>query len=335
MLECMDAAAVYDWNRATQHRRLVRPGVTFLDETLRDGIQNPSVRDPSTAEKLALLHMMSGMGMHAVNLGLPASSKRNFDDVLAGAREIARAKLPILAAAAGRTVIADMAPIVDISQRVGIAIEAYTFIGSSPIRQLVESWDVASIARRSAEAIDFAVKRGLFVSYVTEDTTRSSPAVLDALFRNAIEHGARGICLADTVGHASPDGVRALIDFTRGVIARTGVCGVRIDWHGHNDRGLALSNAMWALEHGVDRVHATALGIGERVGNVPVEMLLLNLRMLGEIDWPDGVTLTAYVEAAARALGATVPPGHPLARRQHPHRVMTPVMPLVARPTSY
>lgn len=309
----MAAAAIYDWNRAGGRRRLLHAGVTFLDETLRDGIQNPSVRDPSSAEKLGLVHLMAQMGVHAVNLGLPASSSRNYDDVLAAAREIVRAKLPVVPAAAGRTVVSDMAPIVEIAERAGIAIEAYTFIGCSPIRQLVETWDVASIARRSAEAIDFATKHGLFVTYVTEDTTRSSPQVLGTLFQSAIDHGARGICLADTVGHASPDGVRALIDFTRDVIARSGVTGVRIEWHGHNDRGLALPNAMWALEHGVDRVHGTALGVGERVGNVPMEMLLLNLQMLGEIERPTRATLHEYVVSAARALGWTVPEGHPLA----------------------
>jgi len=304
---------VYDWNAASDRPRLLRPGVTFLDETLRDGIQNPSVNDPSLDEKLAFVRLLARMRVSLVNLGLPASSTRNFDHVVAGARVIVSEKLPIGAAAAGRTVVADMVPIVEIAMRTGLPIEAYTFVGSSPIRQLVEAWDVALIARRSAEAIDFAVKNGLAVSYVTEDTTRTAPAVLRTLFTNAIDHGAHGICLADTVGHACPDGVRALVAFTRDVIDHTGVEGVRIDWHGHNDRGLALPNAMWALEAGVDRVHGTALGIGERVGNVPMEMLLMNLRMLGEIEGPSSPLLAEYVALAARALGWRVPEGHPFA----------------------
>jgi 2-isopropylmalate synthase len=191
----------------------------------------------------------------------------------------------------------------------------YAFIGSSPIRQYVEQWDVSLIAKRSAEAIDVAVKAGLPVAFVTEDTTRSRPDALTTLFRMAVDHGAARVCLSDTVGHATPDGVRNLVQFTRSVIAGTGA-DVGIDWHGHNDRGFALENAIWALEFGADRVHATALGIGERVGNAPMELLLMNLRLLGQLPPERDLTkLVDYCETVARAVHWQIPLNYPLVGR--------------------
>ena len=208
--------------------------------------------------------------------------------------------------------VSDLEPIAEAAQRSGVPFEAYAFIGSSGIRRFVEKWDLASILRRSAEAVSFAVREGLSVCYVTEDTTRTDPATLRALFTNAIDHGATALCLTDTVGHATPDGVRALVAFARDVASRAGQR-VRLDWHGHNDRGLALQNAFWALQAGVDRVHATALGVGERVGNVAMEMVLLNLASRGEMT-VDPRDLAAYCTSAAGALGWEMPANHPLHR---------------------
>jgi 2-isopropylmalate synthase len=258
---------------------------------------------------------MADIGIEEVDVGLPGAGKRAFDDCLRLCREVVDCKLKIGVATAGRTVASDITPMVEISQRAGIPLHVYAFIGSSPIRQYVEKWDVDLIAKRSTEAIDVAVKAGLPVAYVTEDTTRSRPEVLAKLFRAAIDHGATRICLSDTVGHATPDGVRNLIQFTRSVIAGTGAQ-VGIDWHGHNDRGLALENALWALEFGADRVHGTALGIGERVGNAAMELILLNLRLLGQLAPERDLTkLVEYSETVARAVGWQIPPNYPLVGR--------------------
>src|SRR6185437_2801992 len=212
--------------------RLIPKGVTFFDETLRDGLQNPSVADPNVEAKLKLLHLMDKIGIHVADIGLPGSSQRAFDDVLRMCREITDHRLGIRVACAGRTVVSDITPMIEISQRAGVPIEVYAFIGSSPIRQIAEEWDLATIASRSAEAIDVGVKAGLPVCYVTEDTTRSRPEVLAKLFKVAIDHGASRLCLCDTVGHATPDGVRNLVQFTRNVVAGSGAT-VGIDWHGH------------------------------------------------------------------------------------------------------
>ena len=287
----------------------------MLDETLRDGLQNPSVEDPSIDEKLRILHLMEDLGIEYADVGLPGSGKRAFDDVLRLCGEIVTCKMRIRPTCAGRTVASDIEPILEVSQRTGLRVEACAFIGSSPIRQYVEGWDVALIAKRSGEAIDLAVRAGLPVTFVTEDTTRSRPEVLTPLFRAAIDHGATRLCLSDTVGHATPDGVRNLIQFTRGVIAGTGAI-IGIDWHGHNDRGLALENALWALEFGANRVHGTALGIGERVGNPAMELLLLNLYLLGQLPRDRDLTrLVEYCETVARSLNWPIPHNYPLVGR--------------------
>ena len=183
---------------------------TLFDETMRDGLQNPSVEDPTIDDKLRMLHLMNDVGIDGANLGLPAASGRAFEDVLRLCKEVVDCKMKIAIAAAGRTVVGDITPIVEVSQRAGVKLGVYAFIGSSPIRQYVEQWDVELIAKRSAEAIDVAVEAGLPVAYVTEDTTRSRPDVLTTLFRSAIDHGATRLCLSDTVGHATPDGVRVV-----------------------------------------------------------------------------------------------------------------------------
>jgi 2-isopropylmalate synthase len=146
--------------------------------------------------------------------------------------------------------------------------------------------------------------------YVTEDTTRAQPETLRKLYTTAIEAGARRICVADTVGHATPNGVRSLIRFLRQVVHATGEA-VKIDWHGHRDRGLAIANALAAIEAGADRVHGTAVGVGERVGNVPMDLLLINLQHIGLID-RDLSLLPEYVQTASRAVGVPIPANWPV-----------------------
>src|SRR6476659_6126667 len=309
------AEFIFDWNEVNRKGRITPKNATFFDETLRDGLQNPSVIDPGIEQKLKILHLMNDLGIHVADVGLPGSSKRAFEDVLRMCREVVECKMKIKVACAGRTVVSDITPMIEVSQRAGIPVEVYAFIGSSPIRQYAEDWDVSLIAKRSAEAIDVAVKAGLPVAYVTEDTTRSRPDVLTTLFRAAIDHGATRLCLSDTVGHATPDGVRNLIHFTKSIIVGTGVKNIGIDWHGHNDRGLALENALWALEFGADRVHGTALGIGERVGNAQMELLLLNMKLLGLLEEQNLTRLLDYCRCAANALGWQVPINYPLVGR--------------------
>jgi len=302
---------IYDWNALDVVAPLTQKPIRLNDETLRDGIQSPSAIDPPLAVKLELIELMDSLHIAAADIGLPGAGPCALADVTAIAKHIQKRKLKLEPNCAARTVIADIAPVAEVQQRAGIKVRVYTFIGSSPIRQYAEEWDVDYLMATSAAAIDFAVKQGLEVTYVTEDTTRSHPATLDRLFRNAVDHGAKGLVLCDTVGWATPDGVRRLIHWTRDLIRGMGV-DVRIEWHGHNDRGLAVTNAIHAIEFGADQVHGCALGIGERVGNTALDQVLMNLKLLGAVDW-DLRNLVKYVETAAQACGFPIPRNYPLA----------------------
>lgn len=297
---------IHDWNtvEGSFDYGTVR-GVQLNDETLRDGLQSPSVRDPAIEDKIRLMHLMAELGIAALDIGLPGAGPRAVADVEALAREIGSAGLAIQPNCAARTVLADIEPIVDIAGRTGVAIEAATFIGSSPIRQYAEGWTLDRMLKATEEAVSFAVREGLPVMYVTEDTTRAAPDALKALYGTAIRCGARRICLADTVGHATPNGVRQLIRFVKREITGPSGEDIRIDWHGHRDRGLAVPNALAAIEEGADRIHGTALGIGERCGNTEMDLLLINLKLLGLHDW-DLSKLPEYVRLAAEACAVGV-----------------------------
>jgi len=303
---------IYDWNHAGTAFDYTAIGTIELDdETLRDGLQSPSVQDPSIDDKIRILHLMETLGIHAVDLGLPGAGPRAVADVLALAMEILKGKLSITANCAARTLRADIEPIARISQQAGIPIEAATFIGSSPIRQYAEDWTLDKMLRVTEDAIRFAVGEGLPVMYVTEDTTRARPEVLKELYRTAIDCGAGRLCIADTVGHATPEGVRQLVRFVKEEVVAPSGADVKIDWHGHRDRGFGIANTLAAIEAGANRVHATGLGIGERVGNTEMDVLLVNLKLLG-IHTHDLSRLQEYCETVSRATGVPIPPSYPV-----------------------
>ncbi len=285
------------------------------DESLRDGLQSPSVHDPSRADKIAMLHAMAAIGVDVASVGLPAASARAVDDAAALLKEIGAARLGIRATAAARTTEGDVHAIAEVSQRAGAPLEVYAFIGSSPIRHYVEAWDEDFLTRRVAGSAEAARKAGLPYCLVTEDTTRAHPANLRALWDAAVDAGASRLCLCDTVGHADPDGVEALVTFAQSYLRGRGAHHVQLDWHGHEDRGLGLPNALRAARLGVERIHGTALGVGERVGNVSMEALLYNLALLGHRPAPSLEALRAYSDLAARALRWDISPGAPLVGR--------------------
>jgi len=305
---------IHDWNQASTP--LIPPGTRVLlnDETLRDGLQNPSVHDPSIEEKIEILHLMESLGIDSLNIGLPGAGPRAVAHTEALAREIATNRMKIRPNAAARTVEADIRPIAEISQRVGIAIEAATFLGSSPIRRLVEDWTVDHLERTTEKAVKFAVEHGLPSMYVTEDTTRTDRDTVKRLYSTAIRNGARAVVFCDTVGHVTPQGAYNLIKFAVDEIVKPSGEKIRVDWHGHCDRGLAIANSMAALVAGADCVHATALGIGERVGNTQMDQMLVNLKLMGIAPWDkqDLTKLKQYCEAVSEATGVPIPANYPV-----------------------
>ena len=300
---------IYDWNEVKRFAPVIKPGFELMDETLRDGIQSPSVTNPQIGQKLELLHCMARLGIHSADIGLPGAGALAVADVTRLVEEIRDQRLAIAPMCAARTHPADIQAIADISHKTGVAIEVCGFLGSSPVRQLVENWDVGHMTKLVTDAADQCVQNGLPFSFVTEDTTRSHPDTLRTLFKAAIAHGATRLVLCDTCGHATPDGTINLIEFARKVVDETGA-DVKLDWHGHNDRGLAVTLNLVALECGIDRVHGTCLGVGERVGNASMDQMLLNLRLLG--CWDNDLSgLQDYVSKTAKYYGVPIPYNYP------------------------
>lgn len=307
----MNESLIFDWN---QIGASPKPPVVMLDdETLRDGLQSPSVRTPTIGEKIRILHLIDALGIDSADIGLPGAGAHVAEDVEQLAREIVTARLGVAANCAARTHVNDIRPIVEIAQRTGLPIEVAAFIGSSPIRQFTEGWTLDWLLRNTEEAIGFAVKEGLDVMYVTEDTTRADPETLRAIYTCAIGAGARRICVADTVGHATPSGAAAVVRFVGQVIRESGA-DVGIDWHGHRDRDLAVINSIAALDAGASRVHGAALGIGERVGNTPLDLLLVNLVLMGYLE-RDLRPLMEYCEAVSAACHVPIPDNYPVIGR--------------------
>jgi 2-isopropylmalate synthase len=302
---------IYDWNLAGHVP--IPPGTQVLvnDETLRDGLQNPSIHDPTIEEKIEILHLMEGLGIDSVNIGLPGAGPRAAEHVEALAREIAKNRMRIKPNCAARTLEADIRPIAEISQRVGIAIEAATFLGSSPIRRLVEDWTVDHLERTTEKAVRFAVAQGLPSMYVTEDTVRTDPETVQRLYTTAIRSGARAIVLCDTVGHATPEGAYNLVKFVMETVVKPSGENIRVDWHGHRDRGLSIANSLAAIAAGARQIHGVALSLGERVGNTPMELLLVNLQLMG-LRQNDLSSLRTYCDKIAKATHTIIPPNYPV-----------------------
>ena len=301
---------IYDWNLQGDKVSPPLRRVEYVDETLRDGIQCPSVTDPPIEDKLEMIRLMDSLGIDHVDVGLPGAGQRAVDDCTVLVEMIRDEGLSIKPQCAARTHPNDIRPVIEISQKTGVPVEVMAFLGASPIRLYTEGWTGELLEERTRSSVRMAKDAGLEVSFVTEDTVRSRPELLARLFGAAIEEGADGLTLCDTVGHATPDGVYNLIHFARNLIRARGV-DCRIDWHGHDDRGHSLPNALMAIEAGADRVHGTVLGMGERVGNTPLDLFLVNLKLLGVED-ADLDKLAELVELASRACEVPIPASYPV-----------------------
>jgi 2-isopropylmalate synthase len=305
---------IYDWNKNVPPG-LKQPGPVLLnDESLRDGLQSPSVRDPSIPEKIEILHLMEALGINSLDLGLPGAGPRAIEAVTALAREIVAQKMKIQANCAARTHENDIRPIADIVQKTGLRIEAATFIGSSPIRRFTEGWTDEFLLTTTEKAVKYAVSLGLDVMYVTEDTSRCDPQTVKQLYKTAIECGARAICICDTAGHATPMGALAVVRFVMEEVVKPSGEKIRVDWHGHSDRGLAIANSMAAIIAGANSVHGCAIGLGERVGNTQIDQMLVNLKLMGSAPWDkqDLTKLKEYCETVSRATGVPIPRNYPV-----------------------
>ena len=300
---------VYDWNLSDLPAGPSLP-IGLDDETLRDGLQGPSVTDPPIEMKGRILRAMDALGIDTADVGLPGAGPKAVADSTALCRQIVEEKLSIRPNCAARTMGRDIEPIARIASSTGLPVEACLFIGSSAIRQYAEDWSIDLLQQRTEESVRFAVREGLPVMYVTEDTCRAHPDTLRRLYRTAIDCGARRLCVTDTVGHATPHGAMQVVRFVARIVEESGAS-VGIDWHGHRDRGLGLANTLAAIAAGATRVHGCALGIGERAGNTPMDLILVNLKLLGWID-RDLTGLGEYCRLVSEGCRVPIPSNYPV-----------------------
>tara|TARA_B100000767_G_scaffold274473_1_gene307550 strand:+ start:3875 stop:5131 length:1257 start_codon:yes stop_codon:yes gene_type:complete len=313
-----ERSLIYDWN-TVEYEINRNPanhphGVWFDDETLRDGLQSPSARNPSIEEKIELLTFMENLGIQKVDLGLPGAGPYHLEHIDAMMNHITENDFKIRPGAAVRTLMNDIEPLVELQAKHGTPIQASAFLGTSPIRQYTEGWTIEKLLSTMEKAVSFAVDNDVKVMFVTEDTTRSKPEDIKIIYQRAMELGVRRLCICDTCGHVTPNGVKKLLQFIdEEVIKDAGYkrSEIEVNWHGHQDRGLGVANNIAAVEAGADVIHGTALGVGERAGNAPLDQTLVNLKLLGVID-NDLTQLDAYMKKANEYIEVPLPRNYPV-----------------------
>ena len=309
---------IYDWNvinwELNRDESKHPHGVWFDDETLRDGLQSPSARNPTIEQKIELLTYMEKLGIQKVDLGLPGAGPFHIEHIDAMLNHIVENDYKIRPGAAVRTVISDIEPLVDLQAKYEIQIQASAFLGTSPIRQYAENWTMEKLISTMDKAVGFAIDNDIPVMFVTEDTTRSRPEDVKQIYTRALELGADRLCVCDTCGHVTPNGTKQLLTFIQDeVIPDAGFKRreIEINWHGHQDRGLGVANNLAAVEAGADVLHGTALGVGERAGNAPLDQTLVNLSLMGVID-NDLTLLNEYMNKAHEYVEVALPRNYPV-----------------------
>lgn len=309
---------IYDWNiidyEINRNPANHPHGVWFDDETLRDGLQSPSARNPTIDEKKELLTYMEKLGIQKVDLGLPGAGPFHREHINSMLSHIIDNDYQIRPGAAVRTLMHDIEPLVEMQEKHGIQIQASAFLGTSPIRQYTEGWTMEKLVSTMEKAVSYAVENDVPVMFVTEDTTRSNPDDVRAIYQRAMELGVRRLCVCDTCGHVTPNGVKKLLNFVDEEVIKDGGYKrneIEVNWHGHQDRGLGVANNIAAVEAGADVIHGTALGVGERAGNAPLDQTLVNLKLMGVID-NDLTLLDEYMRTANKYIEVPLPRNYPV-----------------------
>jgi 2-isopropylmalate synthase len=269
----MSESLIHKWNPDTEILKRLYQEALVVDETLRDGLQGYLNRQPSIEEKIQFLEMMHSLGITDLALGFPAGNPGDMPDL---ARHIIQRKFQFNPYALARIVESDIDAIDEIAQETGLSIAVMLFVGSSPIRAFVEGWDFKEKGLQVEKMIKYAHSKSLEVIFATEDTTQSQHETIERLYKTALDQGVKRLLIADTVGAAEPNDVRVIINYFKNEIMN-GFSGIELDWHGHNDLGLAVANSLQAIQSGVKRVHGTVRGIGERAGNAALEQLIYNM----------------------------------------------------------
>ena len=263
---------IYDWNTVDYEYSRDSSNhphdVWFDDETLRDGLQSPSALNPTIEQKIELLTYMEKLEIQKVDLGLPGAGPFHLEHIDAMLSHIKENDFKIRPGAAVRTLMHDIEPLVELQSKHEMQIQASAFLGTSPIRQFTEGWTMDKLVATMEKAVSFAVENDIPVMFVTEDTTRSKPEDIKLIYQRAMDLGVRRLCICDTCGHVTPNGVKQLLSFIDEEVIKDGGYQrreIEVNWHGHQDRGLGVVNNIAAFESGADVIHGTALGIEFRI----------------------------------------------------------------------
>jgi isopropylmalate/homocitrate/citramalate synthase len=296
----MDDIAISPYNRLRSVVQDIHlPGtIRIYDSTLRDGEQMPGLSF-SPEQKLAIARKLDSIGLPDIEAGFPAVSKTEQRTVKSIANEGLDAQILVLSRLKKQDIDAAISADADV---------VLLFIASSPLHLKYKlHCSEEDIKKKIVESIDYAKDHGLIPSFSTEDSTRTPLSFLEDLTRLAYESGAQRIGLTDTVGCATPQAIQYLFSHMKTLVPTP------LSAHLHNDFGLSLMNAITALSSGATYVCTTVNGWGERAGNVPLEQLVMALKMLYNRDLGiDTTQLRELSEMVADFAGISLPPTQPL-----------------------
>lgn len=313
---------IYNWTRhdgPSMPVRSPRPRVEIDDETWRDGIQGTHVvHHPNTNQKALYIERAVTLGfIDHLDIGFPASGPMHRDEIVTLIDFSQKKKLPVTFSTAGRgAAIDDIKSIIEIAQRTGENVEADLFIDVSYLRADVEGWSRDERLRQTMRNIVLAKKEGLSVMFVPERASVTSPKELLEACVMAADEGVDRIAFADTTGALTPHGTSQLL---RTMFENLGkrYPKIRFDFHEHDDLNMGIANCVVAAMEGIDRLHATARGIGERAGNVSLEKLLVVLNLQGFRD-VDTSHIQAFARMAADILSVPIVSHEPIVGEKSP-----------------
>ncbi|NLL10981.1 MAG: 2-isopropylmalate synthase, partial [Methanomicrobiales archaeon] len=272
--------------------------MTVFDTTLRDGEQTPGVSFP-LSDKIEIAHQLSGIGVHVIEAGFPASSADEFATV----KSIAAEGLDAIVCGLARSVKADVDRCID----AGVDM-VHVFIPTSEVqRKHTIRKSHEEVVNTTGEIVRYARDHADKVLFSAMDATRTGIPELTEVFLEAVGAGATAINVPDTVGIATPTSMQEMIRALRPKIP------VTIDVHCHNDFGMATANTISAVEAGADQVQVTVNGIGERAGNADLACTVMTIESIFGFD--TGIATERLVETSrmiSRFSGIMVPPTYPV-----------------------
>ncbi len=293
--------------------------ISLVSEDLRDGLHGIK-KYPSDEGMLRYILLLHELGVRNFTVGIYPGPDNKIDksikSILSSLHKQLPNVVPIVLTMASQEGIDWLVTCKQLNPK----LQAIIFMGTAPSRLLVEEWEKSYVLERLAWATSEAtVQHKIEVIGATEHTTQTPPDFLREIIETVVKHGAKYFCIADTIGTARPVGVLRIIRFTKQILADIGANSVQVDWHGHDDLGNGLSNAMTAIKAGANRLHTVARGIGERAGNTRMESVLLNCtEILKEHNKPVpwNMTLLHEILGAYDTLTQHLPPSHgPLSKR--------------------